>query len=650
MIELVIDIVSITHSKRAYRTRLSTDPVTITSWIEARAEPLVARPCEYICITMSEITELLSSLDARILNALARKLGADSSTTRKADVIAALDQVIRCDIDRIVEQLSNAEKKLLAEAAYNGGRVDTVRFAAKYGEQIPLPRGDVHPPSNASPLLLLIGEGYGPRRLPKSLAEVLQRVLEKPPEARIATTETLPTVYTPLQNWRRARERAVQVHESERTALAELRAVLRWLQAGKVRITDKGGRPTGDSVRFIAEKLVTPDFQLEPPAEESTNYSEHAGAVRAHAWGVLVQQCGWAKARGGRLHLMEAGRKLLDSGDAREFAGGVKQFLVDDEFDELQRINHIRGQFGGGRRYLTSPGQRRVAICKSIAQWPVSAWIDFSEVARFTEAAAHSFQVTEADYTLYFEELQYGTLSGQGAQINRQYLRAFLFESLATLGLIDVAYVYPHHLWPELRDSWGIDELSFCSRYDGLLYVRLNALGAYCLGITDRYTPAVSSSGGAFRVLSNREVALLDNRHFSAADRHFLELFAVPKNEHVWALDTTRILSQLESGGSLEELRRFLEVNSTGPIPGTVQAMLTDLASKSAAVAGVEDALLIEFRDEITAALITHDAQAGKYCYAAGDRRVAVPKKNRRAFRSALLKLGFVIPSGQLPD
>jgi len=64
-------------------------------------------------------------------------------------------------------------------------------------------------------------------------------------------------------------------------------------------------------------------------------------------------------------------------------------------------------------------------------------------------------------------------------------MRAFLFESLATLGLIDFAYTYPHSLWPELGDSWGIDELSFCGRYDGLLYVRLNALGAYCLGMAN---------------------------------------------------------------------------------------------------------------------------------------------------------------------
>jgi hypothetical protein len=47
-------------------------------------------------------------------------------------------------------------------------------------------------------------------------------------------------------------------------------------------------------------------------------------------------------------------------------------------------------------------------------------------------------------------------------------------ESLATLGLLDVAYVYPHHLWPEFSGHWGTDDLCFCGRYDGLLYARPN--------------------------------------------------------------------------------------------------------------------------------------------------------------------------------
>jgi len=36
-------------------------------------------------------------------------------------------------------------------------------------------------------------------------------------------------------------------------------------------------------------------------------------------------------------------------------------------------------------------------------------------------------------------------------------------------------------------DLWGTDELSFFSRYDGLMYFRINPLGAYCLGMASAY-------------------------------------------------------------------------------------------------------------------------------------------------------------------
>jgi hypothetical protein len=127
-----------------------------------------------------------------------------------------------------------------------------------------------------------------------------------------------------------------------------------------------------------------------------------------------------------------------------------------------------------------------------------------------------------------------------------------------------------------------------------------------------------------------------------------LELFAAPKSDVVWELDATRILDQLETGGSLDDLVRFLESHCAGPIPDTVRAMLADLERGASAAVRAEDALLIEFRDDATAALIAHDTRTRKSCVLAG-RRLVVLKKNLRAFRTALKKLGLVVPDDRLP-
>lgn len=598
---------------------------------------------------MPTTTELLPTLNADVLKALARQLGLAKTLTRKPELIAGLDCYVRENLRNLIVHCSVTEKQLLAEAAHNGGRVDPTAFRAKYGVACPLPENP-HWGTTKTPLLLLLDYQDGAWKMPPSIAERLRMLFEKPAPVTVQVVETLPTEYTPpKQHWRKPAVRPIHIHEGERIVIVELRSVLKLVQAGKLKVTDKGGRPTEDTVRLISEVLVVPDFLVDAPPETTDKYTERGGAIRAHAWGVLVQQCEWARAKGGRLALTSEGQALLASMDESKFSAGVEAFLWDDEFDELNRVNHIRGQSGGGKRYLTSPADRRLEISESVAQWPVNRWIAFDEAVRFLLATGHRFKVSNADHTLYFCELQYGMLGGHEGQINRQYLRAFLFESLATLGLIDVAYVYPHHLWPELGDSWGIDELSFCSRYDGLLYMRLNALGAYCLGASDTYQPAVPSEPRRWRVLPNREIALVDGQQLSPADRHLLGLFAAEKSEHLWELDPARILNHLECGGKVEDALQFLESNCAPPIPETVQTMLSDLARRGTVVQAVEEALLIEVVDEATAALIAHDSQAGKHCWLAGDRRLAMPRRNSRAFRSAMKKLGFIIPDGQFP-
>ena len=262
--------------------------------------------------------------------------------------------------------------------------------------------------------------------------------------------------------------------------MAEVRRVLTLVQAGKISLQDKSKRPTTAAERLLGTALAAPDFDLElpPDAVDAHRFGSPltAGPVRAHAWAVVVQQCGWCKARGNTLTLTNAGKQLAAGFDLDAYRHGIEQLGGDDVFDELNRINHIRGQNGKGKRYLTDPAARREAILMSLCEWPVGQWIEVAEAYRFAFASGNPFLTTTEPMSLYFCEQQYGYLTDHD-DVNRQYFRAALFETLATLGLVDVAYVYPHYLWPELSGNWGIDDMDFCGRYDGLLYVRLNRSG-----------------------------------------------------------------------------------------------------------------------------------------------------------------------------
>src|SRR5437588_288215 len=77
----------------------------------------------------------------------------------------------------------------------------------------------------------------------------------------------------------------------------------------------------------------------------------------------------------------------------------------------------------------------------------------------------------------------------------------------------------------DFRGQWGTDELSCLSRYDGLMYVRINGLGAWCLGMTGHYEPELVAAEPVLRVLPNLDVVAADAPPV-AGDVLLLERFA----------------------------------------------------------------------------------------------------------------------------
>ena len=417
------------------------------------------------------------------------------------------------------------------------------------------------------------------------------------------------------------------------------------MQAGKIRITEKSKRPTGAAVRIVSRSLIGPDFQLN---DEVTSSGETPpGSVRAHAWPVLLQQCGLCKAKGSTLELMRAGKTMLKNLSVEQIKQGVSRFINNDVFDEFNRINNIKGQTGKGKRDLTRPSSRKIPVYEAMKQWPVNKWMTFDNAYKAVLAMDGCFNVCRREaWNFYFEDSYYGSLGyeGTGDFLERQYFRALIMESLATLGLVDIAYTNPHGLWPEFEDHWGIDDLDFCSRYDGLMYVRLNDLGAFCMGITGTYQPKQPETQEIFKILPTLELALLKHRNMSVLLRARLEKFAVRKSDYIWVLDKKNILEKLQVGITVANIRDFLCTYGENEIPNTVESFLNDLDKRACAVKNSSDALLIEIRDNETAALIAHDRAARKYCHLAGSKYVVVPKQHEKPFRKALKNMGYVLP------
>ena len=602
---------------------------------------------------MISLHDHLLSLNAEVLKGWVRRMGLPAKgLTRKEHFLAVIEQELKERLPSTLERLSVAERQFLAECAHQRHVVSAATFQARYGVPCPQPSRYYSYHHEVEWLTPFIARetAYGGGEesgLVGDLAEPLRALLPAPPGVQARVSGPIPQTWSDDHPDRGGgRERTVHSFEGERIGPAELDRVLRLIQGGKVKVTEAKHRPTNATVRLVGGLLLEPDFALEEPQEHlgefQKRYYTASGPVRAHAWPVVVQQCGWAKTRGGVLTLTDQGKELLRQFDAPRFRAGVAELLDDSEFDELQRINHIRGQGGKAKRWLTAPSDRKGAILRAMATFPVGQWLAFGEARRLIEASGESWNVLEGGGGfLHFFEPQYGLIN-DGAGLRSQFLRAFIMETLATLGLADIAYVYPHHRWPDLYGSLNGD-LPFCGRYDGLLYVRLNPLGAYGLGLSEAYEFRPPERDQLFRVLPNLDL-VLNGQALNPADRAGLELLATPQADAVWRLDAERILTHVETGGSFASLRDFLEANAASGVPDTARVFLDGLEAKLGACRSRCKAVLLEWADPALAQLIATSSGLKRLCHYAGENRLVVPAANLTAFTRALKRLGYVVP------
>jgi hypothetical protein len=154
--------------------------------------------------------------------------------------------------------------------------------------------------------------------------------------------------------------------------------------------------------------------------------------------------------------------------------------------DELARMEAIKGQRKSGT--LTSAVIRRAAVTTALATLEPGAWTGIGKLLGILRAqrpplvAARSLR---ALWRLYVIDSYYGSLGHAGPRawdlVEGRYALCVLFEYAATVGLIDVAYTDPRGARDDYRALWGAEQLSCLSRYDGLLAVRVNELGAAVL-------------------------------------------------------------------------------------------------------------------------------------------------------------------------
>jgi hypothetical protein len=605
-------------------------------------------------------------------------IGTKPPPTRKAELAIALAKLVEGDQLRLTwESLSPREKAMSAQTAWSdGGLFDKAKFNARQSDSNS--RADVaddspdendeededdYPASGhggrgnqqaKSPAMdLVMPRGVMPRDVQRSL----RRFVPKPTPPTVGGVDAPPeTVEIPFVRWNKktkSYDRGTEgvplvCPEMERAAPQDLMAVLRLVDAGKVSVTEKNRWPTAATMRQIAQVLVGGDYYPDEKlkSKEGKDFgNEIPGPIRAFAWPLLLQAGKLAQVRGYRLELIKAGRAALLA-PAHETLHRLWQAWVDSNLlDELRRISVIRGQTGNGKRHLTQPSTRRRAIAGALCDCPMGRWVSLDDFSRHMIAADHRFDVTSEPWSLYIVDQQYGSLGYQGYGgwniLQFRYLLCFLMEYAATLGLVDIAFVPPAGAQDDFGGMWGTDDLAFFSRYDGLLYLRLTAVGAYALGLIKSYTPPPLEIRKVIRVEADLRVVATEK--LASAEQLQLDTFAQRIGPEEWQIDPMKILDAEAGGRKVAELIAYLNAASGASVPESVKGFIVEQARRAGALRDLGPARLIGSADAGLLALIANDPVAGKLCSLAGPEKLVVAAKDDAAFHRALRAMSFVL-------
>ncbi len=573
-------------------------------------------------------------------------------SARKSDIIKAIaDYLLSADLRMVWKRLSELEVQAIAEAVHNwSGHFDRIRFQAKYGALPGLFGGqrdyfrldrkrDKEPPSVLP--LFFIGA-----MIPEDLRPRLAQLVSPPEEveAPILTDEDLPKSYIISRDGKEIEP--LRKVATESLVRHDLPAVLRLISQGRITVGVKTGVPGKASVEKLEQVLLGGDWYS---VEEDPDLQRWAGGsirpIRPFAWPLLLQTGGLVKRDGTKLALTPRGKKALSQPIEEVISPLFDRWQAKGRPDELGRIDLIKGQGSKGVR-LSAVADRRTAIAAALVDCcPDGGWIEIDELFRQMRMRGHRFEVSHNSWGLYFSDPQYGSLGSNDCgfeTLQARYILVYLFEYLATLGMIDIAYTGPIGVRPDYHDAWGADEFLFLSRYDGLRYIRLNALGAYCLGREIEYRPVVEATPSLFIV--GADLSLTLQREPRPAESLVLEQIATGQTRDRWQLNPDAVLTQSADPAERERIRDFLQTASDGELPPQAVQLLDTVAERATALSDAGAARLIKCKDKAIAAMLASDPSTAAHCVRAGDRLICVAEPKLKAFRKGLARLGFVLP------
>ncbi len=586
-----------------------------------------------------KLKDCLASYTVDFLKPLAALCGCQG-VTRKAEFIEGIVAVMTSPegVRQQWEQLDDLSKAAVAHAVHNGGELDEAAFRARYGRMPTRPKGRWSWQQKPIRLDLFL---YN-RRIPDDLLPLLESWVPRPEPFRLQGSPRAPKTV------KQGRYRLELLRaDTEIVGQQDLAAFLRLVGDGQVRVTSATRLPTAGTVKKLLPLLAEGDFfPIEGEKIKVADTIRPVGLTHFALYGDLVQRS--HTLTGSKLELTQAGREWLHTQDPELLLDAFETWTHSNGFDELSRIQALRGQ-NARRTRLSPPSSRRERIIEALSWCPVGVWIDIEDFFRAIRIWQLDFDVELTPYTnLHIgPSAEYGWLGEYGDDtywrlVHGLYILAVLWEDLASIGALDILYL-PAEEVDYYADAYYYD-MPYFSRYDGLKYFRINKLGAYLFGQEAEYTPYAQTRPPFLQATEDLLVRIVAPQVAGQADRLLLSSFATPIDDESYRLDLDSLLTALAEGRDLDAALEFLTQWHEGPMPDAVMRLFADAKARGQAFAAPKEALVIQARTVELAQMALQDPKLRRFCKLLGDRTLVIPANRERAFRSRLRELGYVVP------
>ncbi len=518
---------------------------------------------------------------------------------RKLDLMNAIEKYIKTNLLTIYESLDAISKLAVQETVYNyGGRFNLEKFEAKYGDY-PKTETDTRGYRKISHREFILYGGV----IPIDLQEALKEKIPKPEAFKIKSVKELEDkIELTHKRWdgsKTKETKKITIRETEIEALHNIQTVLALVQSGKIKGSSTTGNISEASQEIIHKHLYNGDYYSEK------EIAKNDLGMLSFSLTLILLSANMVKYNGSKLELSTKGIKWQSAKPEDILKECWERWLV-SSCDEFNRINLIKGQKSG---LAKNAKDRRNAIVKAINRLPAYEWVSISELSSSMKINNNKFYVSNELWNLYIEEKEYGSLGYDGFGtweiVEERYMLVFLFEYAAALGILDISYVPPENARDDFRGNWGVDDLDYLSRYDGLIHIRVNHLGEYILGATGKYEQKVIESETSLKLLTNLDIVI--TKQLNQVDHLFLESIAKKTADHVYKLNEALVLTVLEKGRTSTSILDFLKQRTDIEIPNTFLDFFDKISRKTGIFKNLGHGKLLQVIDRPTALLLANE-------------------------------------------